>query len=154
MSFTGKPTNFLETTIVNDGFFPNLLLGDFQRLYRVPAEYQQEKVEHLLRISMWDTNDDLAFQKNAWRTEGHDTLNAVPQETLGDKKALVEHYQRTVFARATATAFGEFATITRREIGESQAKESDNTAQMYRAQADRALRYLKGLKSTITVELL
>lgn len=154
MSFTGKPTTFLETTLENNGFFPDVILGDFQRLYRVPAEYQQEKVEHLLRVSMQDVNDELFDQQDAWQTEGHATLAEVRSETLGGKNILVEQYQRAVFARATATAFQQFATITRREIGDNQAKESDSTAQLYLAEANRALRHLKGIKTNITVELL
>ncbi|MFC6633541.1 head completion/stabilization protein [Microbulbifer taiwanensis] len=154
MSFTGKSDSYLAVTLENNGFFPDLSLGDLQKLYRIPAEYQQEKVEHHLRLAMLDTNDDLAEQQASWQAEGHATLAAVSDESLGGKKVLVEHYQRAVFCRATANLFGEFATVTRREIGENQAKESDGTAQMYRAQADRALRYLLGKATTITVELI
>lgn len=154
MSFTGKPDSYLDSTLENNGFFPDLSLGDLQRLYRVPAEYAKEKVEHHLRLAMLDTNDDLADRQAAWQAEGHDTLAAVNDETLGGNNVLAEHYQRAVFCRATANLLGEFATFTRREIGENQAKESDSTAKMYRAQADRALRYLRGRKTTITAELI
>lgn len=154
MSFTGKTDSYLEITLENNGFFPDLSLGNFQRLYRVPTEYHQEKVEHHLRLAMLDTNEDLFDQQDAWMTDGHATLGAVSAETLGGENVLVEQYRRAVFCRATANLFGEFATVTRREIGENQAKESDSTAKMYRAQADRALRHLQGRKTTITAELI
>ncbi|MCX2834464.1 head completion/stabilization protein [Microbulbifer thermotolerans] len=154
MSFTGKTDSYLNSTLENNGFFPDLSLGDLQRLYRIPAEYSKEKVEHHLRLAMLDTNDDLAERQAAWQAEGHNTLAEVSDERLGGKPVLVEHYQRAVFCRATANLFGEFATVTRREIGENQAKEGEGIAKMYRAQADRALRYLLGRKTTITAELI
>ncbi|WP_299594329.1 head completion/stabilization protein [uncultured Microbulbifer sp.] len=154
MSFTGKTDSYLESTIENNGFFPDLSLGNFQRLYRVPAEYHQEKVEHHLRLAMLDVNSDLFDQQDAWMTDGHATLGAVSAETIGGESVLEEQYRRAVFCRATANLFGEFATIYRREVGDSQAKESESTAQMYRSQADRALRHLQGTKTNITAELL
>ena len=39
MSFSGKPTTFVEQVIENDGFWPNLSLAEFQKGYRLPAEY-------------------------------------------------------------------------------------------------------------------
>jgi hypothetical protein len=154
MSFTGKSESYLQTILENNGFFPALSLGDLQRLYRVPAEYHQEKVEHHLRLAMLDVNDDLLEKQEAWQTEGHENLANVSDKTIGGENILVEHYRRAVFCRATASLFQEFTTINRREVGEHQAKESDSTAQQYQAQADRALRSLRGVKTNITVELL
>lgn len=154
MSFTGKPTNYLQTSVKNNGFFPDLSLGDFQKLYRVPAEYQQEKVEHLLRLAMLDVNGELADQEETWKAAGHTTLADVPGEMLGTVSAKVEQYQRAVFSSACAKAFEQFATITRREIGENQAKESEQTADLYLTESNRAVRYLKQIQTKITVELL
>ncbi|WP_444894920.1 head completion/stabilization protein [Microbulbifer sp. SSSA005] len=154
MSFTGKSETYLETTLENNGFFPDLSLGDLQRLYRVPTEYHQEKVEHHLRLAMLDVNDDLCEQQTAWQSEGHATLAAVSDKTIGGNNILEEQYRRAVFCKTTATLFQEFATINRREVGENQAKESESTAQQYQAQADRALRSLRGVTTNITVELL
>ena len=42
MSFSGKPTTFVELTIENDGFWPDLSVTEFQKEQRVPAEYLVE----------------------------------------------------------------------------------------------------------------
>ena len=42
MSFSGKPTTFVDQAIENDGFWPNLAVDEFQKAYRLPAEYLGE----------------------------------------------------------------------------------------------------------------
>jgi len=42
MSFSGKPTTRVELAIENDGFWPNLDVGEFQKGYRLPGEYLVE----------------------------------------------------------------------------------------------------------------
>ncbi|MCO1337288.1 head completion/stabilization protein, partial [Microbulbifer sp. OS29] len=59
-----------------------------------------------------------------------------------------------VFALATAMAFRQFATVTRREVGEHQAAQSLETEQMYRAESDRAVRRLRGISTNITAEII
>ncbi|WP_299940132.1 head completion/stabilization protein [uncultured Microbulbifer sp.] len=154
MSFTGRPTTYLETVIENNGFFPDLSLGDFQKMYGIPAEVIQEKAEHLLRVSIIDVNDSLLDQQNAWQAAGHVTLEAVPAQQIGGKSRLLIQYQRAAFALATAMAFRQYATVTRREIGEHKVAESLDTEQMYRAESNRALRNLRGIDTNITAELI
>lgn len=154
VSFSGKSDHYLTTTLENNGFFPDLVLGDLQRMYRVPAEYDQAKVEHLLRLAMIDVNDSLAEQQDTWQRAGLSTLAEVPAPIIGGKHALLVQYQRAVFALVTAMAFRQFATVTRREVGEHQAKESPQTEQLYRAESDQALRRLRGITTNITAELL
>ncbi|WP_444901703.1 head completion/stabilization protein [Microbulbifer sp. SSSA007] len=154
MSFTGRPNTYLEAVIENNGFFPDITLGDFQKMYGVPADIMQEKTEHLLRLSILDVNDSLIDEQAAWQAAGHATLEAVPAQKIGGKSRLIIQYQRAVFAQATAMAFRQSATITRREIGENKAAESLETEQMYRAQSDKAIRKLRGIETNITVELI
>ena len=42
MSFSGKPTTLVDLTIENDGFWPDLSVAEFQKSYRLPAEYLGE----------------------------------------------------------------------------------------------------------------
>jgi hypothetical protein len=154
MSFTGRPTSYLETVIANDGFFPDLSLGDFQKMYGTPADIMQEKAEHLLRLAVIDVNDRLAVEQNIWQAGNHATLAEIPAQQIGGKSRLVIQYQRAVFSLATAMAFRQYATVTRREIGEHKAAESLDTEQMYRAESDRAIRNLRGIDTNITVELI
>ena len=154
MSFTGKPDTYLNSVIVNDGFFPNISLGELQRFYRVPAEYRQEVVEHHTRLAVSDCNAQLAVRKAEWLELGNNTLEQVNTAEIGGQVALVEQYKRAVFCRAVGLLLMAFATINRREQAENLAKESDDTNQYFLAQSGRAIRRLLGLTENVSVELL
>ena len=154
MSFTGKPETFLNTTLANDGFFPDVNLGDFQRLYRVPAEYKQALVEHHLRIAMADCNRSLATQKTLWVMAGHNSLAQVNDATLGGVNEMVTQYQRAVFCRGMGLLVRAFTSLNRREQAENLAKEGVDVVQDYFAESLHAVRRLKGIGENITVELL
>ena len=154
MSFTGKPQTFLATEIPNDGFFPNLSLGDLQMVYRIPAEYQQEMVATHLRLAMSDCNHLLAVRRQEWISLGFTTLQAVADAEQGLDVMFVHQYIRAVFMRAKGLMLMQFATLNRREQAENLAKESEETYQECLAQSGRAIRRLMGLTENVSVELL
>lgn len=154
MSFTGKPDAYLEATLLNDGFFPDISLGDFQRLYRVPAEYTQELVEHHLRLAITDCNDALAAQKVLWLEAGSATLAAVDTRAIGGKDVMVMQYNRAVFCRAMGLLVRAFTSLNRKAEAENLAKEGLDVSQDYFAQSKHAIRRLLGVPENITVELI
>lgn len=153
MSFTGKPQTFLDTTISNDGFFPDLNLGDFQRVYRIPAEYAQELVEQKVRLAISDCNLQLLVQKADWIAQGVLKLADI-DEAIGGIPVLVDQYKSAVFMRAKGLLLMEFPTINRREQAENEAKESEDNFQYYLAQSGRAIRRFLGVPENVSVELL
>lgn len=154
MSFTGKSQAFMDTSLVNDGFFPDISLGELQQVYRVPAEYKQELVEHHTRLAMADCNEQLAVKKAEWQLLGHESLADVSNQELGGQRAKVDQYKRAVFCRAMGLMVLAFATLNRREQAENLAKESPDTFQDYMAESGRAIRRLLGVTENVTVELL
>lgn len=154
MSFVGKPQTFLDATIANDGFWPDINLGDFQKVYRVPAEYTQELVEHHTRLAMSDCNQQLLAKKTEWTTLGFSTLDEVDQDQGGIDGDLLLQYQRAVFCRAMGLMILAFKTLQRREQAENLAKEGADTHQDYFAQSGRAIRRFLGLPENVSVELI
>lgn len=154
MSFTGKPEAYLESTLENDGFFPDISLGEFQRLYRVPAEYLQELVEHHLRLAISDCNDALAEQQTIWIKHGAEQLEDVSDRAIGGKKVLVMQYNRAVYARAMGLLVRAYTSLNRKAEAEQLAKEGVDVTQDYFAQSKHALRRLRGVGENITVELI
>ena len=74
MSFSGKPTTFVEQIIENDGFWPDLSVSEFQKGYRLPAEFLGDLLTDALSIAMAEVNDDLTKLKTSWmaaRSEEH-----------------------------------------------------------------------------------
>lgn len=154
MSFTGKPDAFIEATLVNNGFFPDISLGEFQRLYRVPAEYTQELVEHHLRLAITDCNDALASQQALWIEGGAATLADVSDRNIGGKAVMVMQYNRAVFCRAMGLLVRAFTSLNRRVEAENLAKEGPDISQDYFAQSKHAIRRMLGVAENITVELI
>lgn len=154
MSFTGKPDTFLNTEITNDGFYPDIKLGELQRFYRVPAEYKSDVIEHHTRLAISDCNAQLAVKKAEWIAQGFTMLESVDNAMIGDELAKVEQYKRAVFCRAMGLLVMAFATLNRREQAENLAKEGDETIQYHLAQSGRAIRRLLGLTENVSVELL
>lgn len=153
-SFTGKSPAFLEATLVNDGFFPDITLGDLQKLYRVPAEYTQELVEHHLRLAMMDCNRPLSARKAEWITKGFNTLADVSQIEIGGEKELVIEYRRAVYCRAMGLLVRAFTTMNRKVEAENLAKEGPDVSGDYLAQSSHAVRRLLGMPQNITAELI
>lgn len=153
-SFTGKTSTFLNLEITNDGFYPDIKLGELQRFYRVPTEHKNDVIEHHIRLAISDCNHQLAVQKAKWRAQGFTMLEQVDAAMIGDELANVEQYKRAVFCRTVGLLVMAFATMNRREVAENQAKESEDTIQYFLAQSGRAIRRLLGLTENVSVELL
>ncbi|NIB44781.1 head completion/stabilization protein [Pseudomaricurvus alkylphenolicus] len=151
MAFTGKEETFLESSLSNIDFFPELSLGDFQRIHRVPAELAQEAVEHQLKLARNLVNDVLEEQRALWEADGHLSLEDMDTANGTDFKT---YYLSAVFYRAKAELLQDFQTFSRRESSADMAKEGDSVHQALMADSDRCIRRLKGIRTSITVDLI
>jgi len=143
MSFSGKPTNFVEQAIENDGFWPNLSVSEFQKGYRLPAEYLVELLVADLTTAMVEVNQDLDRRKAALLAEGVTAPDSVQAAT----------YKRAVYCRAKASLLPQFATVNRRESAENTGKELPERAETFLAFSQQAVRSLQG-RGRITAVLL
>ncbi|WP_039013035.1 head completion/stabilization protein [Pseudomonas brassicacearum] len=156
MSFSGKPTTFVEQTIENDGFWPDLSVSEFQKGYRLPAEFLGDLLTDALAIAMVEVNKDLAAAKAALLDSGISNLISVagvetPEAWGFAHKAML--YKRAVYCRAKASALQQFATVTRRESAENTGKEAPEREDSFLAFSQSAVRALQG-RGRITAVLL
>lgn len=151
MSFSGRPETFMTETITNDGFFPDLVVGDFQKLHRVPSSFADDAILHQLRLAVGHINDVLAARQAEWIALGYTTLAQVNAATDG---AQLDYYRAAVFNRAKANLLADFQTFSRREIAAEQAREGDAIHGSLLAESYRAVRALLGLQRNINAELL
>ncbi|MBU0969671.1 MAG: head completion/stabilization protein [Proteobacteria bacterium] len=157
MSFTGFSDDIDPAAKVeNAPFWPDLILSQFQAVYRLPAEYRVELLEERLKIAMVWANRQLT----GWRMEkelaGAATLEAVPvdpNDMLGTDHPLVLLYTRAVSCHAKALLLPDYATMMRKSDAQSDAKESEDTADKWYQFAADALNDLQG-KPKIHAELL
>lgn len=152
MSFSGKPATVVEQTIENNGFWPDLSLGEFQKAYRLPGEYLSEVLVTQLELAMAEVNQDLRKLANSWKSLGITEVATADPLLLEERAFKVKLYKRAVYCRAKATALTDYATVTRREVAENTGKEAPERADQYLAFSQQAIRALQG-RSRITVSL-
>ncbi len=153
MSFSGKPTTLVEQAIENDGFWPDLSVAEFQRGYRLPAEYLVELLADGIAFAMGEVNQDLAKRKAAWQAAGITSVKSADPTVLQERKFHVATYKRAVYCRAKAYLLQQFATVNRRDTAENLAKEAPATEERFLAFSQQAVRLLQG-RSRITAVLL
>ncbi|MDP9783480.1 head completion/stabilization protein [Pseudomonas fluorescens] len=153
MSFSGKPTTFVEQTIENDGFWPNLSVSEFQRGYRLPAEFLGDLLTDALAIAMAEVNTDLAKLQARWQATGVANVEAADPVLLPKPALKARLYKRAVYCRAKASALQQFATVTRRESAENAGKEVPEREDTFLAFSQSAVRALQG-RGRITAALL
>lgn len=151
MSFSGRTDSFLASTIANDGFFPDLVLGDFQKLHRIPGHYADEAITHQVDLARGEINLALDAQKTLWLADGHTTLAEVDAADSGNRN---RDYLAAVFYRAKARLLQDFQTMSRKETAADIAKEGDNTFQLLMGTSQKAVRRLLGYPTSIDAELL
>jgi hypothetical protein len=153
MSFSGKPTTFVDQAIENDGFWPNLSLAEFQKGYRLPAEYLVDMLATDLTTAMIEVNTDLAKLKARWSAVGVSSVESADPMVLPERTFQAATYKRAVYTRAKASLLTQFATVTRRESAENTGKELPERSETFLAFSQAAVRSLQG-RGRITAALL
>jgi hypothetical protein len=153
MSFSGKPTTFVEQAIENDGFWPDLSVAEFQKGYRLPAEYLVDMLAAELTTAMTEVNRDLAKRKGQWQNVGVTTVESADTTVLPERTFHVATYKRAVYCRAKASLLTQFATVTRRESAENTGKELPERGEAFLEFSQQAVRCLQG-RGRITAVLL
>jgi len=153
MSFSGKPTTFVDQAIENDGFWPNLSLAEFQKGYRLPAEYLVDMLATDLTTAMIEVNTDLASLKARWSAVGVSSVESADPMVLPERTFQAATYKRAVYTRAKASLLTQFATVTRRESAENTGKELPERSETFLAFSQAAVRSLQG-RGRITAALL
>ncbi|MCD5982744.1 head completion/stabilization protein [Pseudomonas alliivorans] len=153
MSFSGKPTSFVEQAIENDGFWPDLSVTEFQKGYRLPAEYLVEMLAADLTMAMVEVNTDLARKKAQWQAAGVSNVESADTTVLPERTFQAATYKRAVYSRAKASLLTQFATVNRRESAENIGKELPERSETFLAFSQAAVRSLQG-RGRITVALL
>ena len=153
MSFSGKPTTFVEKAIENDGFWPSLSVAEFQKGYRLPAEYLVELLVTDLTTSMIEVNRDLAKLKGQWKNAGVASVESADPMMLPERTFQAATYKRAVYCRAKASLLTQFATVTRRESAENTGKDLPERGETFLEFSQQAIRSLQG-RGRITAVLL
>ncbi|ATR85187.1 head protein [Pseudomonas sp. HLS-6] len=151
--FSGKTISLMERTIINDGFWPDLLMSEFQQGYRLPGEYALDMLTTDLVTAMHEVNLDLAKLKARWQDAGVSNVESADSTVLPERTFQVSLYKRAVYTRAKASLLTQFATVTRREVAENTGKDAPERGEKYLEFSQQAVRSLQG-RGRITAALL
>ncbi|MDN3697015.1 head completion/stabilization protein [Vibrio sp. 03-59-1] len=145
--FDGNPISdsYQDTEIENDGFWPNLNAGDFEKRRGIPADMDAEAVALSLAAAISQINIALQLVKAGYQAEGIDkaeSLTGLPK-VLG-KNSIVILYEKAVFARAKADMVSEFASVQTKEAGDRIAESERSITERLLAESQQHIRAMNG----------
>lgn len=153
--FSGNDNNagYQKTKIDNDGFWPDIEVGDFERQRSTPAVTDDTRIAHALVNAMAEVNRQLRTLKRHHKMAGSETAGDVDAPpTLNGKNRLVIQYEGAVFARAKADLLPDFATVQQRDAGENLAERSEETRRELLAESERIIRNMSDMgRATVTL---
>lgn len=135
MSLTGKPLLTTADPVANDGFWPDLLIGNLMSKYRIPPEYDDDVIKTGLLMAMIRVNGQLAAIKDRVALLAYADFSAYADDlhpdTINDVNVLLLHYEHAVFARAKADLLKQFNSLNRKPNAENAAKEADDAVEFW-----------------------
>ncbi|EIY1687694.1 TPA: head completion/stabilization protein [Escherichia coli] len=141
--FNGKPIDYQDIAVTNDGFWPDLNVKDFQESRSIPADIATGTVADALLSAMAQVNNSLVERRQFWISQGFIHSSGISGPSYQQESHVVAQYRKAVFARAKADLMGEWKSVVRVK-DDAQAAESDMQEALL-AEANFALRSLKGL---------
>lgn len=113
--FDGKSIHYQQAIIQNDGFWPAIDAGDFEKSRSIPAVTSHETVLTALLCAVTEINTELAARREYWQEQGYTraadipgytVLQPEPRNTDAQPERMQNHitalYTKAVYARAKA----------------------------------------------------
>ena len=152
--FTGQNKEYQDTEIQNDGFWPNINAGDFEKRRGVPIDLNKESIAYSVASAIGQINIELQKKKTEYKALGFETANNVTgQASIDGKNLLVILYEKAVFARAKSELLPEYATQQTKDAGENVASSHSEIRDQLLAESQQHIRAING-KSRCGVALL
>ena len=146
--------HYQDTTITNDGFWPDINAGDFEQRRGIPAAQDGQRIAIALVNAMAEVNQQDAALKQSYLNKGYESAAKVPEfPKLNDKNRVEYQYESAVFARAKADLLPDIATVHTKDKGDHLAERSEQTRSELLAESQRIIRNMKGLNRS-SVDLL
>ncbi|MCZ5375731.1 head completion/stabilization protein [Escherichia coli] len=80
--FDGKSIHYQQAIIQNDGFWPDIDAGDFEKSRSIPAVTSHETVLTALLCAVTEINTELAARREYWKEQGHIRAVDIPGSTV------------------------------------------------------------------------
>lgn len=142
-----------ETSIVNDGFFPNIEPAAVREAARIPTSITPARLRAAILGALLTLKGDLRGYKAGQITAGHARLDDVPADELDGQSELLIMYQRAVALYAKAELIERHRDFDTTSAGGNDAQELTPTIGELRRDALHAVRDILG-KPRTTIDLI
>ncbi len=152
--FSGSPSaDYQDTVITNDGFWPDVIAGDFEKRRGLPASQDSERIATALVTAMAEVNKQLESLKAEYIEHGYSQASEVPANpSINGKNRIVIQYEAAAFSRAKADLLPDIATVHQRKEGDNLADRSEETKSELLAESERVIRNMCGMnRSSVTL---
>lgn len=152
--FSGSSgADYQDTVIENDGFWPNLNAGDFEKRRGLPAAQDPERIATAIANATAEVNLQLEMLKTQYMSEGiNQAEDIIAFPKIGNRNRVVIQYESAINARAKADLLPDIATLHQRKEGDHLADRSEETKNELLAESQRIIRNMCGLnRSTVTL---
>lgn len=145
--FSGNANEGCQNTVIlNDGFWPNINAGDFEKRRGVPAAQDSDRIVSALVNAISDVNKQLERLKVEYENKGYNKAEEVPAfPSVEGKNRIVIQYESAIFSRAKADLLPDFATVHQRKEGDHLADRSNEIKNELLAESERIIRSMCGL---------
>ncbi len=109
--FSGKPLDYQDEPLKNEGFWPDLNLKDFQAQRAIPADVEADTAAQALLAAVAEVNAELEKVEASWKARGVLSAGDAPGARMGELNALCAQYMKAVFARAKLTCWGSLPPL-------------------------------------------
>ncbi|MFG5944363.1 head completion/stabilization protein, partial [Salmonella enterica subsp. enterica serovar Weltevreden] len=76
--FSGKPLDYQDEPLANNGFWPDLNLKDFQAQRSLPPDIDADTISQALLAAVAEVNAELENVEASWKAKGHTLAADVP----------------------------------------------------------------------------
>lgn len=151
---SGKGIGYSAQTITNDGFWPDVCVGDFEQGSALPADMDSNTTTAALLAAIGEINLQLEEYRQAQEAKGYASSRELPgPRVVKGENAQTANYIAAVHARAKAALLPEFATVTERDARKDLAERSVPLRDQLLATSQQLVRVIKG-KRRVGVALL
>lgn len=138
--------------IPNNGFWPDINLGDFRAQHRLDGTVTAARLEHAATAAVASANRTLRHWQARQTEAGHRTVDALPVPVWQTPGVYAQLYRRAVYALAHASLVERYADYDATQSGLDRS-EALTPADAYRRDAAWAISEIEGRPHT-TVELI
>lgn len=109
--FSGKLLDYQDELLVNNGFWLDLNLKDFQVQWLLLLDIDVDIISQVLFVVVVEVNVELENVEVSWKVKGYMLVVDVLGVKMGGFNSLCVQYMKVVFVRVKVDLLGEFVII-------------------------------------------